>query len=54
MGHRPGQLVICSRGALVQYVLQRYPIDPNIIQAKAAAQQIVVSNLETLQRWLYA
>lgn len=41
-------------GDLVQYVLQRYQIDPNKIQAKAGAQQIVVSNLEALQRWLYA
>ena len=53
-GMQDGQLVIPSRGALVQYVLQRYQIDPNKIQAKAAAQQIVVSNLEGLQRWLYA
>ena len=53
-GMQDGQLVIPSRGALVQYVLQRYQIDPNKIQAKAAAQQIVVSNLEALQRWLYA
>ena len=53
-GMQDGKLVIPSRGAPVQYVLQRYQIDPKKIQAKAAAQQIVVSNLEGLQRWLYA
>lgn len=52
-GMLQGQLVIPSRGALVQYVLQRYQIDPNKIQAKAAAQQIVVANLEELRQWIY-
>lgn len=48
-----GQLVIETRGALVQYVLQRYQIDPTKVHAKATAQQIVVTNLEELQPWLY-
>jgi hypothetical protein len=48
-----GQLVVPSRGALVQYVLQRFQIDPNKVQAKAAAQQIVVANLDELGQWLY-
>ncbi|MDN6856773.1 WYL domain-containing protein [Pseudomonas sp. CAN2814] len=52
-GMQQEQLPIPSRGALVQYVLQRYQIDPNKIQAKAAAQQIVVANLEELQQWIY-
>lgn len=52
-GMQQEQLLIPSRGALVQYVLQRYQIDPNKIQAKAAAQQIVVANLEELQQWIY-
>lgn len=52
-GMQQGQLLIPSRGALVQYVLQRYQIDPNKIQAKAAAQQIVVANLEELRQWIY-
>lgn len=52
-GMQDGQLLIASRGALVQYVLQRYHIDPNKIQAKAAAQQIVVANLDELQQWIY-
>jgi predicted DNA-binding transcriptional regulator YafY len=52
-GMQNGQLLIRTRGALVQYILQRYQIDPTKIQAKAAAQQIVVANLEELGRWLY-
>lgn len=52
-GMRDGQLVIETRGALVQYVLQRYQIDPTKVHAKATAQQIVVTNLDELQPWLY-
>ena len=52
-GMRDGQLAIETRGALVQYVLQRYQIDPTKVHAKATAQQIVVANLEELQPWLY-
>src|SRR5690606_25476773 len=52
-GMREGQLRIHSRGALVQYVLQRYQYDSTKIQTKAAAQQIVVANLDELQAWLY-
>jgi len=52
-GMRDGQLRIPSRGALVQYILQRYQIDSTKIQTKAAAQQIVVANLDELQAWLY-
>lgn len=48
-----GRLVIETRGALVQYVLQRYQIDPTKVHAKATAQQIVVANLDELQPWLY-
>jgi len=52
-GMRDGCLAIASRGALVQYVVQRYQIDTARILAKAAAQQIVVANLEALEQWLY-
>ncbi|WP_313054748.1 helix-turn-helix transcriptional regulator [Pseudomonas lopnurensis] len=53
-GMLDGQLPIATRGALVQYVLQRYGIDPNTVQANAAAQQLQVSNLQALKGWLYA
>ncbi|HBP6666453.1 TPA: WYL domain-containing protein [Pseudomonas aeruginosa] len=52
-GMQDGQLVIEARGALVQYVLQRYQIDPTKLHAKATAQQIVAANLDELQPWLY-
>lgn len=48
-----GQLIVPSRGALVQYVLQRFQIDANKVQSKPRAQQIVVANLDALQPWLY-
>lgn len=52
-GMQNGQLVVETRGPLVQYVLQRYQIDPTKVHSKATAQQIVVANLEGLQSWLY-
>ncbi|HGN2667538.1 TPA: helix-turn-helix transcriptional regulator [Pseudomonas aeruginosa] len=52
-GMQDGQLVIEVRGALVQYVLQRYQIDPTKLHTKATAQQIVAANLDELQPWLY-
>lgn len=48
-----GKLEIYSRQALVKYVLQRYQIDPNKLDPKAEAQQIVASNLKELKPWLY-
>jgi hypothetical protein len=45
--------VIDTLGALVQYVPERYQIDPTKVHTKATAQQIVVANLDELQRWLY-
>lgn len=52
-GMQDGQLVIETRGALVQYVLQHYQIAPTKVHAKATAQQIVVTNLDEVQSWLY-
>ena len=52
-GMQDGQLIVPSRGALVQYVLQRFQIDANKVESKASAQQIVVANLDELQQWLY-
>jgi len=52
-GMQNGQLIVPSRGALVQYVLQRFQIDANKVESKASAQQIVVGNLDALQPWLY-
>jgi len=52
-GMLDGTLVIPTRRALVKYVLQRFQIDPKKLDPKAAAQQIVVKNLEALKPWLY-
>ena len=52
-GMQDSQLVIPTRRALVKYVLQRFHIDPNKMEPRAAAQQIVVKNLDELKPWLY-
>jgi predicted DNA-binding transcriptional regulator YafY len=52
-GMKEGILVISTRRALVKYVLQRFQIDPKKLDPKAAAQQIVVKNLDELKPWLY-
>ncbi|MNE70298.1 hypothetical protein D3C80_1660810 [compost metagenome] len=48
-----GQLVIETRGALVQYVLNRYQIDTTKMHMKPSAQQLMVANLDELAGWLY-
>jgi predicted DNA-binding transcriptional regulator YafY len=53
-GMHERRLVIPTRGALVQYILQRYQIDPLRLQDKAEAQQLVVANLDALRPWLYS
>ncbi|WP_312942251.1 helix-turn-helix transcriptional regulator [Stutzerimonas balearica] len=53
-GMADGQLPVETRGALVQYVLHRFGIDPNTVQANAAAQQLQVGNLQALKEWLYS
>ena len=52
-GMEDGVLIIPTRRALVKYVLQRFQIDPKKLDPKAAAQQIVVRNLDELKPWLY-
>lgn len=52
-GMQDSQLVIPTRRALVKYVLQRFHIDPNKMEPRAVAQQIVVKNLDELKPWLY-
>lgn len=53
-GMADGQLPVETRGALVQYVLQRFGIDPNTVQANAVAQQLQVGNLQALKGWMYS
>jgi hypothetical protein len=45
--------MIETRGALVQYVLNRYQIDTAKMHMKPSAQQLIVANLDELSQWLY-
>lgn len=47
------QLVIETRASLVPYALKLLQIDPNKVEAKPEAQQIVIDNLDELRPWLY-
>lgn len=52
-GMTRNKLDITVRGSLVQYALQALHIDVNMVQAKAEAQQIVISNLDEIKPWLF-
>jgi predicted DNA-binding transcriptional regulator YafY len=52
-GMTRNKLDITVRGTLVQYALQSLHIDANMVQAKAEAQQIVISNLDEIKPWLF-
>lgn len=52
-GMHRGVLAIKTRGPLVQYMMQLLQIDTRVLQGKPSAQQIVVDNLEEVQRWLF-
>lgn len=48
-----GLLRIRTRGPLVKYQLQLMQIDDKTLRGKGASQQIIVDNLEELERWLF-
>ena len=52
-GMTRNKLDVTVRGSLVQYALQALHIDVNTVQAKAEAQQIVISNLDEVKPWLF-
>ena len=52
-GMSSGVLAIRTRGPLVQYMMQLLQIDTRVLQGKPSAQQIIVSNLEDIQPWLF-
>jgi len=52
-GMKDGQLCIETRAALVSYVLQSLNIDLNKLEAKAVAQQIIISNFAEIEGYLY-
>lgn len=52
-GMTRGVLTLNVRGPLVQYTLKRLQIEPEVIQGKASAQQIILDNLADIQAWLF-
>jgi predicted DNA-binding transcriptional regulator YafY len=48
-----GLLKIETRGALLQYALQQLGIDENVLQGKPSSQQIIISNFQDVQPWLF-
>lgn len=46
-------LKIKTRGALVEYTLQALNIDPRKVEPKPEAQQIMISNLSEIEKWLF-
>lgn len=52
-GMESGLLEIKTKGPLVQYLLQALNLDPKKVEAKASAQQIIITNLEELEPYLF-
>lgn len=52
-GMKRSQLVISTRGPLVQYTLQQLQIDPKMLDGRATAQQLIVANLEEIREWFF-
>lgn len=48
-----GALRIKERGPLVNYRLQLLQIEDKILKGKGSSQQIIVENLEEIQKWLF-
>lgn len=46
-------LYIQTRAALVPYVLKQYNLDPQKIEARAEAQQLMIGNLAEVEKWLF-
>jgi len=51
-GMTRNKLLVPCKAALLQYVLQAYKLDPYKQEAKPEAQQIVISNYKSIERWL--
>lgn len=52
-GMTKGALCVHTRGPLVKYHLQLMQIDDKMLRGKGASQQIIVENLDDLERWLF-
>ena len=51
-GMKRNKLAVPCKAALLQYVLQAYRLDPYKQEAKPEAQQIVIGNYKSVERWL--
>ncbi len=51
-GMKRNKLTVPCKAALLQYVLRAYTLDPHKLAAKAEAQQIVIANFKTIEKWL--
>lgn len=52
-GMQRGALRLTERGPLVKYKLQLLQIDDKMLKGKGASQQIIIENLEEVQKWLF-
>lgn len=53
-GMTDGRLVLSSKACMVNYLLQSLNLDPYKIEANAAAQQLVIVNLDDIKCWLFS
>ena len=51
-GMSRNKLAVPCKAALLPYVLQAFQLDPHKQEAKPEAQQIIISNYKTIERWL--
>lgn len=52
-GMQRSALRLQERGPLVKYKLQLLQIDDKVLKGKGASQQIIIENVEEIQRWLF-
>lgn len=52
-GMHRNALIIEVRAALVNYLLHHFQLDPNKIEAKPEAQQLMIGNLKEVEKWLF-
>ena len=51
-GMSRNKLTVPCKAALLPYVLRAYQLDPHKQEAKPEAQQIVIANYKTIEKWL--
>jgi len=53
-GMTQNRLLICTRGALVPYLMQLMRVDVNTIAADPRAQQVVIENMDAIKQWMFS